>query len=582
MRDGSPIGGASGGTALVLHFGEPERNLTLPRNADLTIQDISVDSNRVLRVRGEVTSTETIANVGVYVGTALLETRTFSQSRTAKYLSLSFEGHGTLDQIAGEKIIKVCCTDKTGHQTSKSRAVSLAPQNVTKAVNKLPQLEALAVAIMSHFDAEYYSREYPDVKLDRSQLVMHFIQRGWYEGRNPSAFFDTVSYILDNQDVAESGINPFFHYLSYGRREGRKVTPSISPSIRTLLLFGYELTNWVEQLRPIIDTDYYGRQLSGDKPSGINLAAHFAYRGWREGKCPNPTFDVGKWVKKYPASARYLVNPAVVQREGERGTFNFDLLTEAVSPTASSQPVVEIKSTAAPSRSADTKGLPAEQHQLDIVQSEFSAIFYLAAYPDISKAGVDPLTHFFHTGWREGRRPNQDFDTRYYLEANEDVRDAGINPFWHYLINGRTEGRLARRPGGYRRDVIDAAVEPSTIAYGGGQPDEKILSPSQFAQLIKARLRGSRGLVVSLSHDCYVRHIGGTQIFIADEQRRFNDLNHTYIHLSPQGSRLLLLKDKEQEFSIRVVIDGQLIGLLEFSSLVDFCLLYTSPSPRDS
>ena len=201
-----------------------------------------------------------------------------------------------------------------------------------------------------------------------------------------------------------------------------------------------------------------------------------------------------------------------------------------------------------------------ERDQLSIVQREFSKDYYLAAYPDVAQAAIDPLLHFFHTGWREGRNPNQNFDTKYYLKMNEDVRCAGINPYWHYLVSGKTEGRLPRRPGGYRRQIVDAAVEPANTLPVGIDPSEKPISYGEVRRKLKLAIVGKKGLIVSLSHDCYIRVIGGTQIFIADEQRRFNELGYAYVHLSPQMPRLMLAEEDPQ-FLTRLVVDGKLLGL---------------------
>lgn len=74
----------------------------------------------------------------------------------------------------------------------------------------------------------------------------------------------------------------------------------------------------------------------------------------------------------------------------------------------------------------------------------FSPEWYLEAYPDVAKAGVDPYTHYLEFGWREGRNPSRNFHTDSYLAANPDVRDAGVNPLLHYVLCGKAEGRLAK------------------------------------------------------------------------------------------------------------------------------------------
>src|SRR5580704_6661835 len=158
--------------------------------------------------------------------------------------------------------------------------------------------------IGKHFDVDYYVGEYPDINLDPSQFLGHFCEVGWREGRNPNAFFDTVSYLLHNADVARSKINPYHHYLKHGLIEGRIVSSSISPSIRSRLLFGEPVRGWVERLRAHVDEDFYRQQLE-DATAGLDLAAHFAYRGWREGKSPNPNFDVSAWLEAHPGAIQF-------------------------------------------------------------------------------------------------------------------------------------------------------------------------------------------------------------------------------------------------------------------------------------
>ncbi len=76
----------------------------------------------------------------------------------------------------------------------------------------------------------------------------------------------------------------------------------------------------------------------------------------------------------------------------------------------------------------------------------FDPAWYLAAYPDVGQAGLDPLGHFVWFGWREGRLPNPYFDSAWYLATNPDVIAAGLNPLLHYLRHGDLEGR---RPVGH-------------------------------------------------------------------------------------------------------------------------------------
>ena len=51
--------------------------------------------------------------------------------------------------------------------------------------------------------------------------LIHFVEHGWREGRDPSAEFSLAQYRAANPDVEAAGVNPLVHYLLLGRSEGR-------------------------------------------------------------------------------------------------------------------------------------------------------------------------------------------------------------------------------------------------------------------------------------------------------------------------------------------------------------------------
>lgn len=51
--------------------------------------------------------------------------------------------------------------------------------------------------------------------------VEHYLWLGARMGRKPSPFFDAEAYLAANGDIARAGVNPFLHYIRYGRREAR-------------------------------------------------------------------------------------------------------------------------------------------------------------------------------------------------------------------------------------------------------------------------------------------------------------------------------------------------------------------------
>lgn len=60
----------------------------------------------------------------------------------------------------------------------------------------------------------------------------------------------------------------------------------------------------------------------------------------------------------------------------------------------------------------------------------FDEKYYLRNNHDVKEAGVNPIVHYYHNGWKEGRNPSQKFDTNKYLQYFGNVKE---NPILHYL-----------------------------------------------------------------------------------------------------------------------------------------------------
>jgi methyltransferase family protein/putative capsular polysaccharide synthesis protein len=75
------------------------------------------------------------------------------------------------------------------------------------------------------FDATWYLANNPDVSQAGMDPVLHYLQFGGFEGRDPSPNFSSKWYLDRHADVKKSGLNPLLHYLRYGKSEGRKTQP---------------------------------------------------------------------------------------------------------------------------------------------------------------------------------------------------------------------------------------------------------------------------------------------------------------------------------------------------------------------
>ena len=69
------------------------------------------------------------------------------------------------------------------------------------------------------FDENYYRKTY---NIDKNiDPIYHFLVFGLDKNYNPSNEFNTKEYLEENSDVKNADINPFVHYIKYGKKEGR-------------------------------------------------------------------------------------------------------------------------------------------------------------------------------------------------------------------------------------------------------------------------------------------------------------------------------------------------------------------------
>lgn len=72
--------------------------------------------------------------------------------------------------------------------------------------------------------------------------------------------------------------------------------------------------------------------------------------------------------------------------------------------------------------------------------ADFDTAFYRS---QTGPTRLDPVRHYLQIGAREGLDPSPSFSTSLYLARYPDVVKAGINPLLHFRTDGRREGREA-------------------------------------------------------------------------------------------------------------------------------------------
>lgn len=76
------------------------------------------------------------------------------------------------------------------------------------------------------FNKDWYINNNPDVASKKLNPLLHFLQYGGLEGRDPNPNFSSKWYLETYQDVKQSLMNPLVHYIRFGKNEGRLPNPS--------------------------------------------------------------------------------------------------------------------------------------------------------------------------------------------------------------------------------------------------------------------------------------------------------------------------------------------------------------------
>jgi glycosyltransferase involved in cell wall biosynthesis len=67
------------------------------------------------------------------------------------------------------------------------------------------------------FDPAFYRGTYLDIATSGADPLLHYIEHGAREGRNPSPLFDTSAYTEQHPELLEEGTNPLLHSIEHGQ-----------------------------------------------------------------------------------------------------------------------------------------------------------------------------------------------------------------------------------------------------------------------------------------------------------------------------------------------------------------------------
>ena len=393
------------------------------------------------------------------------------------------------------------------------------------------------------------------------------------------------------------------------------------------------------------DGRYYGEQVRGfEGKAPKDLVAHYESIGWRFGLDPHPLFSTNGYLAENSDVWKAGVNPLDHYERWGRAEQRTVVSVADYDGRHYSRKVIRrvelldlthYRAQVPSERFSDV--LSALDHYLETgwrigldPNPTFSTAGYLHDNSDVVFGESDPLTHFVHHGFLEGRSPVDpvafsqpeyrtpdsprvaevresltlylrhlgiDFDTRvldlggdvslqqgdlewfdadFYLRSYADVDAAGISALAHFVSDGHREGRY---PNASIADAFSLTTDTKRVLMARSVP---VRVPDEDAGEVAGRRTGSsviseivdRGLiesgkiVVAFAHDDYVEHVGGIQIVSAREEVVFRELGDSYISVFPSHESIAFSASPSDEFLVRCRIDGELID--GTFSLVDF------------
>ncbi len=285
---------------------------------------------------------------------------------------------------------------------------------------KLPRLfrpkRRDAATAAPFFDPAFYRDAYPDVAAGGGDPLVHYLDHGWLEGRDPSAVFSTLFYI-DRHLADRAPVNPLLHYAGLSPAERLRVATQPGPDFPVLQAAIAE---------PYFDAPFYAR-LAGLE-GGEDPLSHYLSKGWRRGLDPNDAFSGDAYLQRHAHMRRLGVSPL----------YHFAATRRLQATEAAGTPARRAKPQAAPLPADPAEASDAQIYET--VAAAFDHEHYLETNPDIRRSGVDPVRHFLDFGAREDRDPSPDFSVRFYRKHYRREVGAGVNPFFHYLAVGRARG----------------------------------------------------------------------------------------------------------------------------------------------
>lgn len=421
--------------------------------------------------------------------------------------------------------------------------------------SKKLQLQHDAELVRDKFDRNFYLDQNEDVRESGVDPLLHYLEFGWHEMRDPNPDFSTLIYLSSNPEIRAAGINPLVHYVS-ARNETVRRSHLPEPTFDREDRSDLEVDIWTADVKPHFDADYYLQNNEDVAETGMDALQHYMFYGWHEGRDPSPHFSTRSYLESNPDVAAQKINPYwhYIVAGRDEGRMPTQERSDEVTGVNEADDVVSFKT------------------DIETIRAHFDSEFYLSQHPDLQGVDVDLVEHYFINGWKEGRNPCATFSTRHYLDTNPDVADLGINPFWHYIVAGRHEGRAALHPGGYRVERLSNMIplEQQVALWRPRQLAESLLKKKEIIKLLSPTSDlHHKTFILSVGHDNYHEVSGGVQLCEYREELLSKTTQALYVGLHPwRPLQRLAKEDEDSDPVMSLLVDGETVGQCRISDLI--------------
>jgi len=258
------------------------------------------------------------------------------------------------------------------------------------------------------FDPCFYRQNDSQMNQLLIDPLIHYVEAGWREGRNPNPLFEADWYrqtykVPEDQD-------PVLHFIQEGWQAGN------NPN---LLFF----------------TSYYAENYPESTCKGQSPLSHYFHKGWQEGKNPNPCFDTSYYLEQ---------NPEVVEL-GQNPLFHYYHTgnDEQRNPMS----LLDMRFYSEDNPKAQLEWLFPLLHYYEYGADEgrspnrfFDPVYYKTTYHLTDLSGIDLFFHYVHKGVYKHYRPSALFDPNFYGAAYPEYKETHSIPLSHYQEIGIYQG----------------------------------------------------------------------------------------------------------------------------------------------